>query len=319
MKAVLCTAYGGPEVLCIGDVPAPRPGPGEVLVRILAASVSSGDLRVRGLDVPPLLRPALRAAFGWRRPRRPVLGTECAGVVAALGTGCKRFREGDAVVAFPGVAQGCHAEFRVMPEDGRILPRPPGLSAPEAGALFFGGTTALHFLDRLGGLRAGQRVLVIGAAGVVGGAAVQIALAMGAEVGAVVWDEWTGGLIGPGLRAFVRDRDDPGPGWDLVLDTAGATPPARLARHLAPGGRMLLVNAGPGQMLTAQLHRNRRAGPAPERREDMVRLCDWAAEDAFRPVIDRTFALSDAAAAHARRAEPGRAGAVVLMPCGPGS
>jgi NADPH:quinone reductase-like Zn-dependent oxidoreductase len=314
MKAALCTAYGGPDVLRVGDLPTPVPGSGEVLLRIEAASVASGDLRVRGLDVPPALRPMLRAVFGWRRPRQPVLGTECAGVVAAVGPGVTRFREGDAVVAFPGTAQGCHAEFRVMREDGRVLHRPPGLSDAEAGALFFGATTALHFLERLGGMQAGQRVLVIGAAGVVGHAGVQIARALGAEVGAVVRAAHLDLARALGATAFARDADDPGGGWDLVLDTAGGTPPATLRRHLAPGGRMLLVNAGPGQMLAALIHRDRRAGPAPERLEDMARICDWVDEGTFRPLIDRTFALDDIAAAHVRRAEPGRAGAVVILP-----
>lgn len=314
MKAAICTAYGGPDVLRVADLPTPVPGPGEVLLRIVAASVASGDLRVRGLDVPPVLRPLVRAAFGWRRPRQPVLGTECAGVVAAVGPGVTRFREGDAVVAFPGTAQGCHAEYRVMREDGRVLPRPSGLSDAQAGAMFFGATTALHFLDRLGGLRAGQRVLVIGAAGVVGHAGVQIARALGAEVGAVLRGAHLDMGTALGAQVFDRDGDDPGTGWDLVLDTAGRMPPATLRRHLAPGGRMLLVNAGPGQMLAALIQRDRRAGPAPERLDDMARIGSWVAEGAFRPLVDRTYPLHEIAAAHVRRAEPGRAGAVVILP-----
>ncbi|MFN4157834.1 MAG: zinc-binding alcohol dehydrogenase family protein [Gemmobacter sp.] len=310
MRAAVCDGYGGPEVLRLADLPDPEPGPGQVRVRVLAALVSAGDARVRGLDVPPVLRPMLRAAFGWRRPRG-VLGTDLCGVVDRVGPGCTRLRPGDAVVAFPGTAMGAHAGFCLLPEAGRILARPAGLTDPEAASLFFGGTTALHFLRDRGGLRAGQRVLVLGGAGVVGSAAVQIAEAMGAEVTATARADHLELLRRLGARAVDRDAD-PGTGFALILDTTGALPPAALRARLAPGGLLCLVEAGPGRMLAALWHRDTQVGMAPERRADMEWLAHLARAGRYRPLIDSVFSLDRIAEAHARVGARGRAGGVVV-------
>lgn len=159
MKAATYTRYGGPEVVQIIELPAPAPRPGELLIRVLATTVSSGDARLRAMRMPRGLGLPGRLAFGLTGPRKRVLGSELAGVVTAIGQGVTRFAPGDAVIGFPGVCMGAHAELCVMREDAAIIPRPAHLSDAQAAALAFGGTTALHFLRDKGALQPGERVL----------------------------------------------------------------------------------------------------------------------------------------------------------------
>ena len=109
MRAAVVTRYGAPDVVSLRVIPRPEPGPRELLVRVRATTVSSGDARVRARRVPEGMGFLMRLAMGWNGPRQPVLGTECAGVVAAVGAEVTRFRVGDAVVAFPGATMGAHA------------------------------------------------------------------------------------------------------------------------------------------------------------------------------------------------------------------
>jgi D-arabinose 1-dehydrogenase-like Zn-dependent alcohol dehydrogenase len=180
MKAMICTAYGGPELLQWAEWPMPVPKADELLIRVRATTVSSGDVRMRALRLPRGFGPLARPALGFARPRRPVLGTELTGEVHAVGARVARFKPGDAVFAFPGARVGCHAEYRCMAEDDAVAPKPENLTDEQAAALSFGGATALDYLARAG-LCEGKRVLVDGASGTVGTAAVQIAvLARGA-------------------------------------------------------------------------------------------------------------------------------------------
>jgi NADPH:quinone reductase-like Zn-dependent oxidoreductase len=175
MKAAVCRKYGPPHVVRIENVKKPAPKNNEVLIRILATTVASGDWRARSLAVPKGFGPIARLVFGLFRPRRPILGTELAGEIEAVGKDVRKFRVGDQVCAYPGLGMGCHAQYRTMPEDGRIAPKPANLSFEEAGAISFGGSTALYYLRDVAKIRNGERVLVIGASGAVGSAAVQLA------------------------------------------------------------------------------------------------------------------------------------------------
>ena len=123
----------------------------------------------------------MRLAMGFRGPRQPILGTELAGVVEAIGPEVRRFRVGDAVVAKPGAALGAHAQFKVMAESSRVVRKPEALSFAEAAALCFGGLTALHYLRDMAQVRPGERLLILGASGSVGTAALQLARVFGAE------------------------------------------------------------------------------------------------------------------------------------------
>ena len=182
MKAIVYSQYGSPDVVSLKEVPKPVPQAREVLIRIHATTVTTGDWRARSLQLPAGFGFMGRLVFGVFGPRQPILGQELAGVIEAVGKDVTRFNAGDEVFAFTGASFGCHAEYRTLSEDGLIARKPPNLSFEEAAALSFGGTTALSFLRDKAGIKHGDRVLIVGAAGGVGSAAVQIAKHFGADV-----------------------------------------------------------------------------------------------------------------------------------------
>lgn len=182
MRAAMCRAYGPPDVVRIEEVERPEPKSGQVLIRIRATTVSSGDWRVRSQTVPRGFGLMMRAVFGFTRPRNPVLGCELAGEIAAVGKDVTGFKPGDAVIGYPSFPNGCHAEYRTMQATDRIVRKPDCLSFEEAAALCFGGATALDFLRDRAALKAGEHLLVIGASGALGSAAVQLAKNFGALV-----------------------------------------------------------------------------------------------------------------------------------------
>src|SRR6188472_2479040 len=161
MRAYVCTKYGPPEVLELRDVPKPMPKDDEVLIKVRATTVNSGDWRVRSRNVPPGFGLLVRLALGWSGPRQPILGTELAGDVEEVGKSVRAFRAGDAVVAFSGVGMGCHAEYKVIRESAAIVPKPARLTYDEAATLCFGGTTMLDYYRR-GKLKRDDEVLVNG-------------------------------------------------------------------------------------------------------------------------------------------------------------
>jgi NADPH:quinone reductase-like Zn-dependent oxidoreductase len=317
----MARAYGPPEVVRIEEVERPRPGPGELLVRVRASTVSSGDHRLRSLEMPPGFGLLARPLFGWFRPRQPVLGTELAGEVAELGEGVTGFAVGDRVFAFPGVELGCHAQYRIVPARGRIAAMPASLSFEQAAALSFGGTTALHFLRELGRLEGGESLLVVGASGAVGSAAVQLGKVLGAKV--------TGVTSGPNLELvralgaervidYTRERlGEGGATYDVILDTVGNATIASYRPLLRPGGRLLLAAAGLWQLVAASWISATselcvRGGNTPERVEDLHELAALAEAGSFVPLIDRSFPLERIAEAHARVATGHKRGSVVV-------
>lgn len=317
MQAWVATQYGGPEVLELRELPVPRPGTGEVLVRVQATTVSSGDRRVRALDMPRGMRLLGRLALGIRGPRRSVLGTELTGIVAAIGPGENRFAPGQAVIAFAGFRQGAHAEYFLAPSGGLVVPRPQDMALTTAAALGFGGTTARDYLRRAG-LRPGDRVLVIGASGTVGAALVQLAVVEGANVTAVTSKENAELVRSFGARETIdyaaRDVSDGPDRWDIVADAVGALDFRRAEPILAEGGRYLSIAGGLKEMLIRRRGNLRAiAGPAAERADDLVALTDLAARGLFRPPIDSVYPFAQLPKAH-ERADTGRKrGSLVVM------
>ena len=188
------------------ELPTPEPDDDEVLVRVLATTVSSADWRLRSLHLPAGFGPLGRLAFGIRRPRKAVLGSERSGRVQAVGRDVTQFKVGDGVVAYPGARLGAHAKFCCVAAAGPIAIKPWNLSHEQAAALCFGGATMLDFYRRAA-LQGGERVLVNGASGTVGSAAVQQARHKGAHVTAVCGKGQRRVDALPGLRP--RDRPQP--------------------------------------------------------------------------------------------------------------
>jgi NADPH:quinone reductase-like Zn-dependent oxidoreductase len=314
MKAILARRYGPPSVLTQENIPTPTPGPGEILVRVRATTVSAADLRIRAARFPRGMAWLARLAIGLRGPRRPVLGTDLAGEVTALGAGVTQWAVGDAVIAMPGARMGAHAEYLLLPATGAITKKPAGLDWPQAAALVFGGTTALQYLRDKLALRPGEQVLVIGASGAVGLAATQIAPILGGQVTAVTSNTDLLARMGA-VPIDYRSTDwrKTGRRWDVILDTTGS---ARLPdrRFLTGGGRLGLVAADLWQMLGGLFLRQVRSGVALERAEDLAQLVAWAAEGRLTPHVSATMPLAEAARAHVLGDTGHKIGSVVLLP-----
>jgi NADPH:quinone reductase-like Zn-dependent oxidoreductase len=318
MKAFIYRRYGGPDVLELADMPKPIPKANELLVKIHATTVTSGDWRARTLEVPKGLGPMARLVFGITRPRQPILGTELAGTVEAVGERVTKFKVGDEIMAFPGGAMGCHAEYRAMVEDGPIARKPANLTFEEAASLSFGGTTALHFL-RKANVKTGDRLLVVGASGAVGTALVQLGKHFGAKVTAVTSTGNVALVKSLGADDVIDyTKDDFTSGsrtWDIIADAVGATSFDRCKHVLTEHGRFLAIAGDLSEMLaTLRLTGTKKviAGPAAERAEDMQQLADLATSGTLRPVIDRRYDFAELPEAHAYVATGRKRGSVVV-------
>ena len=306
MKAIIYENYGPPEVLKMSDLPKPVPADNELLIRIRATTVSSADWRMRSMAMPRGFGCVGRLVVGIRAPRQPILGTELAGDVEAVGKAVTTFKVGDPVFAFPGGSMGCHVEYKCMPADGAVAMKPPNLSYEQAAALSFGGSTMLDFFRRAA-LRSGDRVLVNGASGAVGTAAVQLAKHFGARVTGVCSTTNLDLVRSIGADQVIdytkQDFTDSGEIYDMIIDTAGTAPFARSAASLSRGGRLLLVLATLPDMLLAPwqtLTSGKKviAGPTAERNEYLHQLAELAASGDFMPVIDRSYPFEQMIDAH---------------------
>jgi len=315
MQAAVAREYGGPEVLDVVKRPRPRARAGEVVVRVVAAAVASGDARLRAARFPAGFAWPSRLVFGLRRLRRPVLGMAFSGVVEALGEGASVLSVGDAVCGMTGLRMGAHAEY-VAVAARRLVQVPHGVSHADAAGVLFGGTTALHFLRGKGQVRPGMTVLVNGASGAVGTNAVQWARRQGAVVtgvcsaanGALVADLGASEVIDYARTPLTALTQR----YDLVLDTVGNLDPERGRRLLTERGVLILAVATLGQTLRAR--GNLIAGPAAERPEDFALLLREVAEGRLRVIHDGAFRLADIRAAH-RRVDSGRkVGNVLVCP-----
>jgi NADPH:quinone reductase-like Zn-dependent oxidoreductase len=320
MKAIVYHRYGGPNVVALAEVPKPTPRDNEVLIRIHATTVTTGDWRARSLDLPGGFGFLGRPVFGMFGPRQPILGTELAGVVEAIGKAVTRFKIGDEVFAFTGARMGCHAEYRAIAEDSLIALKPANLSFEQAAALSFGGTTALAFLTK-GGVKQGDNVLIVGASGSVGTAAVQIATHLGANVTGVCRGANADLVRSLGASAVIDySREDfalSGATYDVILDTTGTASIGRVEGSLKPGGRLLAVLGSFAQAIGAvRPSKGSRkkiiAEVAAVRPEDLQTLATLAEAGDFVPVIDRSYPLERAADAHAYVDTGRKRGNVVL-------
>ena len=276
MKAIEFRKYGPPEVLKVVEKNKPAPGPGEVLIKIHATAINSGDWRVRKAD--PFL---VRLFFGLFRPKKSarVLGSVLSGTVEGLGEGVSRFSIGQAVFGMSDLALGCYAEYICLPENAPVVSAPETLSHEEAASIPFGLHTAHHFLKPVP-LNKDSRVLVIGASGAVGSAAVQLARMKGCHVTAVTSGTNAQLVKSLGANRVVDYRSeslgDLEP-FDLVIETVDRTPNGLLRTLVKPGGHLILVSAGVKDMLLASLRARRwgvsiYTGVASVKAEDMELL-----------------------------------------------
>jgi NADPH:quinone reductase-like Zn-dependent oxidoreductase len=310
MKAAVRTRYGPPDVVRVAEVEKPAPGDDEVLVKVHATTVNRTDCGVRAAK--PFF---YRLFIGLVRPRRTVLGTEFAGEVEAIGSGVTSFEVGDRVFGFSGDRFGAHAEYMVIPEGGLLATMPAGLTYEEAAPSTEGSQYALSGIRGVNA-RSGQDVLVYGATGAIGSAAVQLLKALGANVTAVCDTEHVELVKGLGAdrvidyttEDFTRDEQT----YDVVHDAVGKSSFGRCKRLLKPGGIYLSSDLGPLSQnpilaLVTPLFGGRKVMfPLPKRDPQMGTYFKGLIESGqFKPLIDRRYPLSQIVEAY-RYVETGR-------------
>ena len=252
MKAIVYTEFGGPEVLQVKDLEKPAPKDNEILIKIHATSVNFGDLLARNFNkvtprefsMPaPLWLPS-RLYFGFSKPKVNVLGAELAGEVEAVGKNVTRFKKGDQVFGYPGQGMGAYAEYRCMPESGMVGIKPGNLSYEEAAVLPYGMIMALNLL-RKANLQPGEKVLINGASGSIGAAAVQLAKHFGAEVTGVCGTprlEFVKSLGSDKVIDYTKeDFTQSGETYYLIFDILGKCSFSQCKNALNPNGRILYV------------------------------------------------------------------------------
>lgn len=320
MKAVHYERYGGPEVLEIREVEKPTPGAHEIRIKIHATTVTTGDYRARSLNMPSGFGLLGRLVFGITGPRQPILGSELAGEVDAVGKDVTKFKVGDRVFGFGGAGMGCNAQYRCLSEHGLVALKPANLTFQQAAPLCFGGTTALHFL-RKANVQKGERVLIIGASGTVGSACLQLARHYGAEVTAVCSRSSAELVRSLGAAQVIDyaqgDIFQQGQTYDVIVDAVGKGVFSRCVEALSERGRLLLISGGLPEMLQSPwvaLSSKKRvlAGVAQVTAEDLRTLAGLAEAGTFIPAIDREYPLEQIVEAHRYLDGGHRKGNVVL-------
>ncbi|MCJ7642796.1 MAG: NAD(P)-dependent alcohol dehydrogenase [Desulfobacterales bacterium] len=314
MKAIVYTQFGPPDVLQLQEVEEPTPKDNEVLVKIHATTVVKEDPEWR----------ASRGFNGLLKPRHPILGQELAGEVEATGRDVTRFRQGDQVYGMD--AFGAYAEYKCMPEDGALAIKPANMSYEEAASVPNGALTALPFLRDRGKIQSGQSVLVYGASGSVGTAAVQLAKYYGADVTGVCSTanlEWVKSLGANQVFDYIQeDFTDNGGSYDIIFDTVGKIPFSACKGSLTDEGIYLTTVPTPVVMLQALWPA--KAGSkkvkfaatglrsASEKIKDLVFLTELIEAGKMKPVIDRRYPLEKIAEAHRYVEQGHKKGNVVI-------
>jgi NADPH:quinone reductase-like Zn-dependent oxidoreductase len=315
MKAVVYTRFGPPDVLQLEEADKPVPADNDLLIRVYATTVTSGDIHLRKGD--PLLA---RLFAGPVTPGNPVLGHELAGIVEATGSNVKNFRPGDAVFGSTNLESGAYAEYLRLPEDGIIALKPENISFGEAAAVPVGALTALYFL-RKGNIQRGQKVLVNGASGSVGSYAVQLARYFGANVTGVCSSaniEMMKSLGADNVIDYTRDDfTQSRVCYDMIFDSVGKVSFTHCRHVLNPDG-LYITTAVSLSLLVQQLFtsitggRKVVTGIARQVPEDLELLKELVETGKIKPVIDRIFSMEQIADAHRYVEQGHKKGNVVI-------
>lgn len=302
MKAVVCDGYGGPEVLKIVMLDKPIPKSNELLIKIIATSVNSGDARVRGLKVNFLQKIIMKLIFGWSKPRNPILGTVYSGIVEKVDKEVKDLKVGDEVFGLRGFKFGSYAEYTSVNANSVISKKPINASFEEAAALLFGGQTAYYFLNKTKITSVPMlNILVYGASSAVGTSALQISKYHFANVTAVCSDYNEALVLKLGAdKVIFYNKVDFTSGlekYDVIFDTVGKITKKQCAHMLQHDGVFITVNG---------------FDYAKEAKDQIVFLKEIFEKGNYDAVIDRTFYLDEIVDAH-RYVDTGRKkGNVVL-------
>lgn len=301
MKAVICTAYGSPEVLQIQEVLKPVPKNNQILVKIVVTAVNSGDVRVRSLDVKGFMKVIMRLVLGISKPRKPILGTVFSGMVEEVGNKVTKFKTGDKVFGMTGFKFGTYAEYIAVNQNSKVLEMPKNATYEEAAAIIFGGQTAIHFLEKAKiAEKLNPKILIIGATGSVGTAAIQIAKNHNADITAVcsskgyklVSELGVKNVILYGKEDFTKHTEK----FDIVFDAVGKSNKNQCKHLLHENG----------------IYKSVSSGYASESIQQLNLLKELFEKGAFKATIDKTFPMDKIVEAH-RYVDTGRKkGNVVL-------
>jgi NADPH:quinone reductase-like Zn-dependent oxidoreductase len=305
MKAIAWKRYGPPATaLEIIETERPVPKDDELQVRVLASSVTSGDSRIRALRVPFGFGLLTRLGVGLTRPRANVPGMSFSGEVEAVGSAVKDFKVGDPVYGSAGMRMGAHAEVLCLSEKAAVSRKPGNVDHTGAAASVFGGQTAIYFLKDRAGLKAGQRILINGASGSVGTAAVQLAKHLGVEVVAICSTANVDLVTSLGAdrvidytQQLIEDEKDT---FDFIVDTVGNLPLARCRHLLGEKGRLIAISTGLWPTLSSIWNRRLICGVATESKTQLELLATLIEEGRIEPVIDGVYPLDQIVSAHER-------------------
>ncbi len=314
MKAIVFEKYGSPDVLELKEVEKPTPKDDEILVKVQATTVNYGDLIARNFknvsprefNMPLFFWLPTRVAFGLNKPKNPILGSEFAGEIEAVGQDVRQFKKGDPVFGYSGQRMGAYAEYLCMPEAGSVALKPVNMSFEEATAVPYGAIMALNLLKKAN-LQSGQKVLINGASGAIGSAAVQLAKYYGAEVTGVCSTPRLAYVKALGADKVIdytqADFTQNGETYDLVFDILGKHSFSRCKRVLKENGRYLLASFKTKQlmqMLWTSMVGSQKVicALSTEKAEDIRFIKELVEAGQFKSILDRCYPLDQAAEAH---------------------
>lgn len=322
MKAIVCKSYGDTQGLSLEDRAIPYPQSHEVRVKVHATTVTAADSRIRRLHIPKGFGVLSRLVFGVFAPRQPILGSEFAGEIDALGENVTHYRIGDQVFGITGMRMGCHAEYLCIHENAALTHAPTRMPLEHTAALSFGGTAALYFL-RKAQLHKGEHILINGASGSVGTAAVQLARYFGAKITAVCSTNHQILVKSLGADHVIDYTQEPifasNQFYDVIIDTVGNLDFSQCQKSLTKSGRLALVSANLPQMLLGTLQswlskKKLIIGTAPEQAADLAFLAHLVEQKQFSPVIDQFYTFAQFAEAHQRVDSGHKKGNLILLP-----
>ncbi len=315
MKAIVYTKYGPPEVLQLKEVAKPIPKDNEILIKINATAVNSGDVRLRKAD--PF---AVRFFFGLTKPKINILGVVFSGAVESVGKGVTSFKVGDQIFGHTDMRFGAYAEYICVAENGSLTLKPDNFTHAEAAVIPFGGLTALHFI-RKAAIKPGQKVLVVGASGAVGSAAVQLAKHFGGHVTAVCSTAnielaksiGADKVIDYTKEDFMRNGEI----YDVIFDTVNTISVSGSLKSLHKKGILILSAAGmsetfQGIFISISSRRKVLFGMISHTAADIVFLKELMETGKLKPVIDRNYSLEQMAEAHVYVEKGHKKGNVVI-------
>ena len=314
MKAIVYTKYGPPDVLELKEVEKPAPRDDEVLIRVHATSVNFGDLLARNFkeispgkfSMPLLFWFFAKMYFGYTKPKITILGSEFAGEIEAAGKDVNLFKKGDQVFGYLGQNMGAYAEFICMPENGCVAIKPANMTYEEAAIVPYGAIMALNLLRKMN-IQSGQKVLVNGASGGIGSAAVQIAKYFGAEVTGVCSTprlELVKSLGADKVIDYTKeDFTQSGETYDLIFDILGKSSFSGCKSSLKQNGRYLLASFKMKQlfqMLWTSMIGSKRVicALAIDKQEDLIFIKELIEAGKIKSIIDRRYPLEQTAEAH---------------------